>query len=419
MALSVTLAELMGLRHAGPAGWVAGAAWVAASGLSVALFVRAVRRPGRPGGELPTATLGSLGVGLAACALLVADARRRMLAIALGLEDPALSPPAQMPLRWFGAGEITATTLFVGGAGLAFCASLLALAAIVSAARAEGRLRGAPRRLAIVLVVTCLAAVMGLAATRVSTASAPLWTEQARILADARPHVVAVAAIGWVAGAWASRDSGERRFGRGAALGAVALLALGLAAFAATRGMAHDAHHPIPSDRLEHLGCPVTALDAQSLPVVARGEPLVEGSFVELRQGEALLDGAPSTLRSPADLDERLRRRRDLWLQVTRRPASEMLPVEVVAPALLGTEDIATWLRAIEAHLDRGLVLVAVEPERRFSTHTLGELAGTPHCGGIPVRLDPEGRALTSYPTWGDLVREHDAGSAPLGLRLR
>jgi hypothetical protein len=66
-----------------------------------------------------------------------------------------------------------------------------------------------------------------------------------------------------------------------------------------------------------------------------------------------------------------------------------------------------------------GWIAGAGAPERRFATRTLGELTATPHCGGIPLRLDPAGRSVTGYPTWGDLVHEGGEGSAPLRVRLR
>jgi hypothetical protein len=95
-----------------------------------------------------------------------------MLAIALGLEDPAQDPPGQVDLRWFGAVESTEIALFVAGGGLLWSASLLGLTAIASAARAEGRLRGSPRRLVLLLTAAGLAAAMGLAATTGSTSAA-------------------------------------------------------------------------------------------------------------------------------------------------------------------------------------------------------------------------------------------------------
>jgi hypothetical protein len=425
----VTLHELMGLRHAGPAGWIAGAGWIAAAVASVALLRRTALRPGAPWGRLGAATLACSGAGLAACVWVVAGARRRMLAVALGIDDG----PVHVDLRWLGAFESTEVALFVAGAGLLWCASLLALAVIASAARAEGRLRGSPRRLALALTIAGFAAVMGLAATQTSGATARAWGERMAPwdllralvsaadapLAAAWRRIVVVAVIGWIAGALASRRARERPFGRGAAIGAVAVFVLGLAAFAATRGMAGDAHHPIPSDRLDYLGCPVLALDPQGLPIGAGSEPLGESSILELHPGEAILGGQTAPLESPADLDELLRKRRELWVQVTRRPERSMPPVLVVAPAFLGTVEIAIWLRGIEQHLERGFIVVVAEPERRFPTQTLGELTATPHCGGILVLLDPAGRALTSVPTWGDLAAERGDGGAPIRVRLR
>src|SRR4051794_18262379 len=134
----MSLVELMGLRHAGPAGFVAGAGWVAAALLSVALLLRAALRPGEPWGKLGAATLGCGGAGLAGCAFILARARRQMVAIALGLEDPAQDPPGKVDLRWFGALESTHVALFVAGVGLLWCASLLALSVIAGATRAQG-----------------------------------------------------------------------------------------------------------------------------------------------------------------------------------------------------------------------------------------------------------------------------------------
>jgi hypothetical protein len=438
----VTLAEAMGLRHAGPAGWVAGAAWIAASAFAVALLFRAARGSSRSLGNLATLTVACAGVGLLGSAFVLADARRRMLAIALHLEDPARDWPDQAPLRWFGAIESTRITLFDAGVGLAFCAASLALCAFLSLARAGGlpawgtpesdpRRGGSPRRLAIVLAVAALATTMGLDAMRVSAALAveqgtglgggPSLQSLAQCvdapLADARAHIAAVAAIGWIVAAGACLRARERTFGRLAGLGAGGVFILGVLAFVATRRMAYDAHNPIPIDPIDPRGCPVTVFDPRTLPVVEGGEPDSPAQILELRRGEALLDTVSAP--EPAELDEMLRRRRDLWVQVNHRPTSGMPSVRIVAPEILGTVEVAIWLRAIEEHLGGGFILVGVEPERRFSTRTLGELSGTPRCSGIPVQLDPAGPSLTSYPTWGDVARARREAGVPLRIRLR
>jgi len=328
---------------------------------------------------------------------------------------------------------MTHVTLFAAGVGLAGSAAVLALWAVVSAARAGGPLREQPRRLALVLTAVVMAMIIGLDAVRVSTAlTSELWqigphpslqeglarAADAR-LAEARTHVVAVGAVGWIAATLVSLRARERPLGWRAASVAGALFVAGLLAFAATRGMAHDARHRIPGDGRATLGCPGVTFDVRSLPVSTRGEPLAgSGLTLELGPREALLSPI-DVATSPADLADMLRRQRDLWVQVTGRPASEMARVRVVAPEHLGTTEVALWLRAIEEHLNRGFILVALEPERRFPTRTLGDVAATPHCGGIPVRLDPTGPLLASYPTWGDLVRGHEGGGASISVRLR
>lgn len=408
--------------------------WLTAIALGVALLVRAARWPARPWGRLATAMLGCLGVGLAASTFLLVDARREMTVIALGRQDSSPPRPYQFHFGWSGATEGTTVILFVAGVGLASCAALLVLCAIVAAVRAESRLRITPLRLALLITVSGLALGMGLVAIRLSEATAaldppfplsPLASLQAfdaiadEALAAARTYVVGVTAGGWIACVLTSLRGPRRPFGGGAAIGAGALFVVGVVAFAAVRGHAYDARHRIPSDRVEHLGCPEPVFDVRSLPVADQSEPLLDASLLELQANEALLHGGGGRPASPADLGDQLRLRCELWVELTRRPASAMPRLNIVAPAALSTVDIARWLRAIEPDLAQGFFLVVIEPERRLVTRTLGELPATPHCGGIPVLLDPASQALTSYPTWGDLARDHRDGGSPLRIRLR
>jgi hypothetical protein len=426
----MSLTMVLGLRHGGPVAWLAGAAWIAAFGLALRLLFLVVRHPDRSSGTIARSALACAAVGAAATAAILAGQRQRMLSIALGLEGPLRSPPDQAPVGWYGAFELTGTILFVVGLALACCAMLFALSAILTAACAGVRSPGGPQRLVIVLAVAALAGTIGLTAARVGEDLASVLdkagpgTQESLAgavdvpIANARVHVVAVAAVGWIAAVLAVLRTSNRHLGRRSALAAGAVFVLGAGAFAATRGMAYDARHLIPRDRLVHGRCDFW--DPARFPVVTRGEPLVDAQLLdlEMRKGEltASLDGLVT---SQAELGERLRRQRDLWVQLTRRPASDIPPTMVVAPGLLPAADVANWLRPIEEHLARGFVVVGVDPGGSFSTRTLGELAATPRCSGVPVRLDPAGPLLTSYPTWGDVVRGYDDAHGPIRLRLR
>lgn len=432
----MTLADLEALGEAGLEGWVAGAGWIAASFLSGAVAYRTVRWHGRSSAKLTTIAMACLGASVAGCAFVLVRGRQRMLAIALGSEGPAREQPNWGPLGWLGSMEATESALFVAGVGIAVCGSLFALCAIISAARASERVsRPAGWSLGIVtrLTLAGLAVAMGLAATRVTAEPVACWaayvwpTERlqawastvAAALADARTHIVGVAVFGWVAGALGSRRAREPQWRWRGAIGGGLVFVVGVAAFAATRPMAYDVGRPIPNN--SERGCPVVGVEARTLPVMPRGEPQPEGLRLELYPGEARLADSLGPTGSPAELDERLRRQRDLWFGVVRRPTGARPHLLVVAPATLPMAEAAIWLRAIEGHLVRGftVVVIVVESGRRFSTRTLGELTERSVCSGIPLRIDPVGRLLTSYPTWGDLLSAHADTTGPLGIRLR
>jgi hypothetical protein len=415
-----------------PVAALAAAGLFGAALLSIAVVIRAARSPSAPWGRLTALAAASFGIGLAACGWMLAAARFRMLAIALGLEDPTSAPPAKVDLRWLGAVESTYAALVAAGTGLIAGAALLALTAVVAAVPARGRLRGAPRRLVLLLAVAALAASMGNALVRAGTATQELlrWEVpfgergQAFVAATAAPieaarvEVAAVAVLACLVSALVTRRRGsaERAFGRRARVGGGVVLALGLAAFVATRAMAYDGRHPLPFDRVEH-GCLFQAL-SPGMPAAAAGEALVEGPVLDLHAGEALIDGR--ALDSPDDLTTWQSHHQALWQDLTHRPASAMPRVLVVAPAYLGTLEVAIWLRALEPPPGGGFTAVAVEPERRFTTRTLGEITASPHCSAIPLRLDPEGRPLTRWVTWGDVVdAAAEARPSTLGVRLR
>jgi hypothetical protein len=429
----MNVAYVLSLRHAGPAGWVAGTAWIAASVFAMVLLFRAARGSSRPLHRLATSAVACACVGLAASVFLLAGARRSMLAIALGLEDPARDPPGRAIVRWFDAIELTGMTLFDGGVALACCVVLFALGAIASAVRVERPLRSDPRPRALVHTAAALALAMALGAARTGAAllaaldlhrTEPFGSmEESSLrvlgapLAGARAHVVVIAAVGWIAAAWLSLRASDRPLHRHVAACAAAFFVIGLGAFAATRGMAYDGRHPIPRERVGNLYCPDDARGPLELPVAAGGEPFAVTSWLTLRPDGAFISPGVSP-KSPAHLDELLREQRDYWMKVTHRTASEMRPMLVAAPDGLSTAEAAIWLGAIEEHLTRGFVLVVIDPERRFPTRTLGEVASTPHCGGIPVILDPTAPLLTSLPAWGDLVRGDRDARAPIRIRL-
>lgn len=428
----MTLAHALELRYAGLAGWVAGTAWIAASMCAMVLLFRAVRGSSAPSRRLAMSAVACAGVGLAASVFLLVGARRSMLSIGLA-PDPRRYTQDWAGVLWFYALEHTGLTLFDGGVGLACCAVLLALGAIASAVRAKSPLRGNPRPRALVLTAAALAVAVALGATRMGAAllaaldrprTEPFGSmEESSLralgapLADARVHVVVIASIGWIAAAWLSLRASDRPLHRRVAAWTAIVFVVGLAAFAATRGMAYDGRHPIPRERHGNLYCPADARGPLALPVAAEGESFADSSWLTLRPGAAYISpgGKP---RSPGHLNELLREERDHWMEVTHRPASEMRRMFVDAPDRFSTAEAAVWLGAIEEHLARGFILVVIDPERRFPTRTLGEVTATPHCGGIPVILDPAGPLLTSYPTWGDLVRGRGDARAPIAIRL-
>jgi hypothetical protein len=429
------LSDLRFLLHGGPVGWLAAAALLAAAILAILVLLAVARREGRRRpGPLAAACAASLAAGLAASWWMAADARRRMIAIALGLADPTHAPIPKADIDWIGATETTSLALLAAGTGLVACASLLGPSALLAAALPRGPLRGAPGRAALAVTLSALALALGLGLLRradatdaltTTTLASPAQLEQLAATSDgpyagARAHVLVVATLGLAATALTSiRRSPDRAHPSvpRAPIASVAALVLGVAAFAATRGTAHDARHPIPPDAAEHLGCPSGPEGPDVLPHAPRSEALMDGPLVRLHPGEAVLDGV--FLESPDALARALREKNELWSRITGRPSSVRPPLLVVAPAHLAIAEASPWLRAIAQSFGPRLAMVVREPARRFSTRTLGELSSSPHCGALHVTLGLEGPPLSTFRTWGDLARQAAASGATAANALR
>jgi hypothetical protein len=173
-------------------------------------------------------------------------------------------------------------------------------------------------------------------------------------------------------------------------LACLALGAVGLLAYARTRGAAEDAAHPLSFEE----PAPPPGLDPDRLPLVRRDCAPVDGVFVSVSS-----DGARSVFGVPtSDVGERLRAQRSLWMSVHPRRAF-VVAVVIAAPAdtlARGPLDVAAIAREA-GYAD--VVAATARPIAAVPSRTLGPIARpTRLCAGSIV-----GDAGT-WDRWGEHV---------------
>jgi hypothetical protein len=425
MQIRDCIREMLG---AGIAGRTAAALLLVACVLALIAVVEAARaRSGRRLRALVLANLVALTLGLSASAWVIREARRQMVTVALSywvpISDsfPWILSHRKEGFAWLIAMAQSEAALLLAGSALAWSAALLAGAALVQAAHPRGLMHGAPLRAVLLVIPPVIATALGVGLARRGVA---VFTEMdaqeisyvnrldevlrsmPRPLETARVHVVLLALAGCAyAALFAGRRGppGERRFGRVETIASLTLFAAGLASFILTRPLAYDALHPIPSSEREHLGCWTRRVDHRTLPLATRCGSAMDGPLLEIAPDGASIDGVHATTLEYLGLI--LRDKRKLWIEVARRPASELPAVLVAAEANARIADIVPYLSVLKESFGSTIVALIAEPPKAFPTRTLGEVPGSPRCCSVLLTIDPLDIKLPVDATWGDLAR--------------
>jgi hypothetical protein len=381
--------------------------------LAAKIAVRGARRPLRPLHRASVLTAGAGVIAIASIAWLflrVLDATRRMIAI------------HYTTLRWEVVrawGEIfeqEEAALFVVAQAVLAAGGLLVTAALI--ARVRARPRPSARRLvqwgaALVMAEIACAVAIGVV-RRADTLGGTccggdvvlcrryLAEEAIEALDAARIHIGVATVIGLI---FLARSSWRRERG-GAMLpqsrpetACVALFMAGLAAFFGTRAMAYDATHPIPAPGPDV--CPVSDVDADTLPYVPFVSSLVDTSVVALFPHRATMNGVLAS--APSDLAKLLDNQQELWKQVTGSDGP-IPPVAISAPADSRVRGLAPWLAAIARARHPEAWIVVQSPPISSPTRTLGPVARSPQCAVVALRLDRLDDAIARDLTWGELA---------------
>ncbi len=399
-------------RWMGPRWWADGAAIVltGALGLALSMPVRAIAAIRRRDGAVPVLPLVGLGVAAAGVVGLCAWWR-------VGAARSAIVAQIEAP-TWRVGEHFTDEiwTLLIAGAGLWLMALLWGVAGVVWARR---RVRGS-------VVVATIAAGVAVAAVvaegivrsavgfigyregcgggpgmiryryeSFAEAGAPIVSMRGLVLLAAGIASVAILGLAWL-------DRRRPSLPRGAPRAAGALFAAGLAAFASTRGVAHDAGHPPPLLELDAgLYLQVPAGRAAALPPAgACDRDVVDGPLMSLEaDGRWQVDGM--RMSDIAEVAAILSAKRGLWMQIQPdRPFPGLLQAAI--PAATPLAEVAPVVEIARGAGFTSIAALEVLPAQTWPTRTLGDLAYLPR--GCWVKIDID-RRLPREGTWGQLVR--------------
>jgi hypothetical protein len=224
-----------------------------------------------------------------------------------------------------------------------------------------------------------------------------MFASHATLLELARPALVALAVLGSVVLLALARRAprAEAAPPRGPLLASLALFAVGLAAFLATRDLAHDAAHPPPLwDVAGRSSLPPSQLGA--LPLTKPCPPPRSAPEIAWEDGRWYVDGAEA--RDEAALRERLLAKRALWQAVQPGkpfPGRVALALPSSAPAGVAGRTLAVAGAAGYTEAD---LLGRVAP-RSWPTRTLGALPYGPRVCRVTLALPA---ALPPGETWGE-----------------
>ncbi len=188
------------------------------------------------------------------------------------------------------------------------------------------------------------------------------------------------------------------------------IFVLGLAAFALTRGAAHDARAPLPfidgeiSSWLGLGGFSVTELppgqrctpgvpDHPTIEVSGRGP---HGRLARVGRAEVA---------SSAELRGALESRKQLWSQLN---PGKQFPghFEAMIPAEAPMDEVAPFLAAARAAGYLVFDVIEAMPRQTYMTRTRGEITYEPRLCHVPIQ---SGLELPRQGTWGDFARSLDA----------
>jgi hypothetical protein len=297
-------------------------------------------------------------------------------------------------------------------------AGLLLLTAIWGLVGVTWARRGSSRSALPIVTLAGLAAIVGVAGTSLlrwilaipdishdtewmqSSRRYELILDTGESLIQGRKILIFVAALAAVGVLFAARRARPRPAVRREISAAAGLFAAGLAAFALTRGAAHDALHPLPF----WDGSAAGWLDDDTVAALPPGEKCTLGlqdqpSIVGGEDGRFRLNSAPP--QDPAELQEKLESSKALWLQVQPGKRFEGR-LEAVIPAHASIAVVAPIVAAARAAGYAGLDVIEALPRRTYVTRTLGEISYRPRVCHVPIKADVE---LPRQGTWGDFVR--------------
>ena len=181
---------------------------------------------------------------------------------------------------------------------------------------------------------------------------------------------------------------------------AAGLFALGLVAFALTRGAAYDALHPIPlwqPSAMTTFG----EVTVASLPQGKDGCDLNdrEGPIASFGDGGWSVDGV--RIATAADFGDVLAVKKKLWTQVAPGKTFPGLVLAVI-PADTSMSLVRPYLQGAREVGYPDLVVLEGRPPRTFATRTLGEIAYRPR---LCVVRASQADVLPTTGTWGDWAR--------------
>jgi hypothetical protein len=209
--------------------------------------------------------------------------------------------------------------------------------------------------------------------------------------------VAATAAVALVVAARRGRSNPGRSR---ETIGGASLFALGLVAFALTRGAAYDALHPLP-----YWGDGINSwLDDAAVAALPRGDTCILGArdFPRLelsRDGRGSFNG--SSWRDLATLTKELDSLKARWIAVQpgkRFPGR----FEAAIPADVAMEVVSPAFAAARAAGYDTFDLIEASPRRTYMTRTLGEITYRPRVCHVVVEPPAE---LPHQGTWGDFAR--------------
>jgi hypothetical protein len=215
------------------------------------------------------------------------------------------------------------------------------------------------------------------------------------VLAQGRWVIFGAAAVGTIALLIAGLGVG-RTGGLRSTIAGAALLALGAAAWFATRGHAYDAEHPL---QFVQNTWPEGSLDRVATTHASQCTPASDGVLVLLDERGFSLDGMVEP--GPYELEDNLRKKRELWLLLN---PGRTFPGIVLfsAPPETPVDRMVLMIAAARRAGYANVRIVLALPVQHEFTRTLGTIERSRVPCEVPL---PQGSAWNETATWGDLAK--------------